>query len=96
MSPTRAQRLRTVHLPFLVVLAVVAAGAVLVALDFWRRGAALVGLALLLGAGLRAVLSEHRAGLLAVRGKPSDVLTYLAIGIGVLLLAASVDSLGTE
>lgn len=88
-------RLRTVHLPFLLVLAVVTVAVVLVLLGRWRRGATLLGAALLLGAGLRAFLPERRAGLLAVRNRPSDVLTFAALGTAVLLLAASIDSLGS-
>ncbi len=89
-------RLRTVHLPFLLVLGVVAAGVVLVLADHWRRGALLLGIALLLGALLRAVLPEARAGLLVVRNRPSDVLTFAALGAAVLVLAGSISSLGTR
>lgn len=89
-------RLRTVHLPFLSVLGVVAAGVVLVLADHWRRGALLLGVALLLGALLRAVLPEARAGLLVVRNRPSDVLTFGALGAAVLVLAGSISALGTR
>lgn len=95
-APHRGHRLLTVHLPFLLVLGVVAVGVLFVAIERWRRGATLLGLALLLGALLRAGLGEQRAGLLAVRGKPTDVLTYAGLGIAIIVLASSVDSLGTD
>lgn len=96
MTAAWRRRLLTVHLPFLLVLGVVAVGVAFVAVDRWRRGATVLGAALLLGALARAVLSDRRAGLLAVRGKPIDVLTYAGLGLAVILLAGSVDSLGTD
>ncbi len=89
------QRLRTMHWPFaLVVLMVLAAGAFVVT-DRWRRGAFLLGVAMLTGAVLRAVLREHQVGLLAVRNRPVDVLTFAAFGAAILVLASSIDALGT-
>ncbi len=88
-------RLRTVHWPFaLVVLMVLTAGGFVVA-DRWRRGAILVGIAMLVGAVLRAVLRDHQVGLLAVRNRPVDVVTFAAFGVAILVLASSIDSLGT-
>jgi hypothetical protein len=88
-------RLRTVHWPFaLVVLMVLAAGGFVVA-DRWRRGAVLVGIAMLVGAVLRAVLRDHQVGLLAVRNRPVDVVTFAAFGVAIIVLASSIDSLGT-
>lgn len=91
----RLARLRTVHWPFaLVVLMVLAAGG-LVVTDRWRKGAVLLGLAMVTGAVLRAVLRDHQVGLLAVRNRPVDVLTFAAFGIAILVLAGSISSLGT-
>lgn len=83
------------HVPFAIVLVVVLAAFVLVATDRWRRGATVLGAALVLAAGLRALLSEERAGLLAVRARIPDVLVYGALGVALVGLAASIDSLGT-
>ncbi len=88
-------RLRTVYWPFtLVVLMVLTAGGFVVA-DRWRRGAILVGIAMLVGAVLRAVLRDHQVGLLAVRNRPVDVVTFAVFGVAILVLASSIDSLGT-
>lgn len=80
-------------------LALVVLGLV-VALGFvmferWRRGAFLLGLVAAGAAVLRAVLPDHRARLLDVRGKPFDVAFYVVSGAVVVWLALSVDSLGT-
>lgn len=88
-------RLRTVHWPFaLVVLVVLAAGAFVVT-DRWRKGAVLLGIAMVLGAVLRAALRDNQAGLLAVRNKPVDVVTFAAFGVAVIVLASTISSLGT-
>lgn len=88
-------RLRALHWPFtLVVLMVLAAGG-LVVTDRWRRGAVLLGIAMMTGAVLRAVLRDHQVGLLAVRNRPVDVLTFAAFGAAILVLATSISSLGT-
>ncbi len=52
----------------------------------WRRGSAVMGVALVGAAGLRLLLGE-RSGLLRVRHKAFDVVVYVALGIGVLGLA---------
>ena len=76
--------------PTLAVLAGVAAGLVLSAAVDWRRGTVVVGLALLLAAGLRLSLSPQQAGWLAVRGRAFDAALLLALGLGVVALATSV------
>ena len=76
--------------PTLAVLAGVAAGLVLSAAVDWRRGTVVVGLALLLAAGLRLSLSPQQAGWLAVRGRGFDAALLLALGLGVVALATSV------
>jgi hypothetical protein len=78
------------ELPTLVVLGVVAAGLALGALADWRTGAALIGVALLLAAGLRLSLPARRAGLLVVRTRGLDATVLLALGFGVVGLAFSV------
>ena len=87
-GPVPGRRYRVpVHLPFGVVVLVVAVGMVRVLTQHWREGAALLGGALLLAALLRVLLPSERVGLLAIRSRPVDVLTYLAFG-GVLVMLA--------
>jgi Protein of unknown function (DUF3017) len=76
-----------VNAPAVIVFAVVVVGMVRVLTQHWREGAALLGGALLLAALLRVLLPSERAGLLAIRSRPVDVLIYLAFG-GVLVLLA--------
>ena len=88
-------RLRTIHWPFALVVLMVLVGGAFVAADHWRRGAIVVGIAMLVGAVLRAALRDHQVGLLAVRNRPVDTLTFAAFGVAILVLASSIDSLGT-
>ncbi|UGY93221.1 DUF3017 domain-containing protein [Streptomyces gobiensis] len=70
--------------PLLTVLAGAAAG-LLVTLVEARIGALVIGAALLTGAVLRWLLPS--VGMLAVRSRFTDVLTYGALGTGIVLLA---------
>jgi len=72
--------------PYLLVLAGVAAGLVVGGSRYAGRGAAVVGGSLLLAALARLVLPQRRAGLLASRSKPFDVLAFLVLGAGILAL----------
>lgn len=74
----------------IVVLTGFATGVTLVGLHYWRKGLFVIGLALLLGGFLRLVLPTRRVGILAVRGRASDVLTLAVFGAAVVLLAAVV------
>ena len=76
-------------LPYLVVLAGVAAGMFVIwqGSKYAGRGAALVGCSLLAGALARLILPAHYAGLLASRRKASDVLAFAAFGAAVLAVA---------
>lgn len=78
--------------PLLVVLGIVAVGVVLVVLGYWRRGTVLIGLALCLGAGLRAFLPRHVAGLLQVRSWAFDVTFLLGCGVAIIILAMNVPT----
>jgi hypothetical protein len=81
------------QLPSLVVLAVVAAGMVVcVAVDA-RPGILVVGLALLLAAGLRLSLPARSAGWLAVRTRGLDAALLLALGFAVVVLANTIPDL---
>ena len=76
-------------LPYLVVLAGVAAGMFVT----WKgskyagRGAGLIGASLLVGAVARLILPARYAGLLASRRKASDVLALAVFGAAVLAVA---------
>jgi multisubunit Na+/H+ antiporter MnhB subunit len=78
------------HLAFALVLVVVALGIVLIMYQHWRRGAALIGGALELAALFRALLSPRRAGLLVVRGRPVDALSYAGLGAVILFVAGTI------
>ena len=89
MTTARRSAIST-HLAFALVVATVVVGFGLIIVYHWRRGATLIGGALLLAGGLRAVLSEERAGLLAVRGRATDVLAYTAFGLALVAVAVTI------
>lgn len=72
------------------VLLVVAVGLALgVGVD-WLAGAVVIGVALLLAAGLRLTLPARRAGLLVVRGRRFDASILVVLGFAVVALAYAV------
>jgi thiol:disulfide interchange protein len=79
------------HLGFAVVLLAAAVGIVRITQYHWRQGAALIGAALVLAALFRAILPARRAGLLAVRGRPVDVLSYAGLGALMLFVALTIQ-----
>ena len=78
------------ELPILAVLAVVGVGLAFAALGHWRAGAFLIGLALLLAAGLRLTLRERQAGFLVVRSRGFDAAVLLVLGFAVVALANTI------
>ena len=78
-------------LPYLIVLAGVAAGLFVAwqGSPYAGRGAALVGGSLLAAAAARLVLPPRFAGLLASRGRALDVAAFAVLGTAVLAVAAS-------
>lgn len=80
---------------YLAVMVVIAVGLVLMALVGWGRadaalfrpGALLVAGGVCAAATLRALLSDERAGMLALRSRRVDVLVYTALGVAALVLA---------
>ncbi|MVU78819.1 DUF3017 domain-containing protein [Nocardia sp. ET3-3] len=78
----------------LLVAAVLVVAVVFLAWDRWRRGTFFFGGATLLAAALRLVLPADRAGLLAVRGKAFDVAWLTVLGGAIIVLAATISSLG--
>jgi hypothetical protein len=92
---TRWARFLRSHVPMVAVSAVIVVAVVLVAASRWRRGALVLGFAVLLAAGFRLLLPEARVGLLAVRGRVFDVAALLATGAAIVSLAYTIDPLGT-
>ena len=86
----RSRQGRFSQLPFAVVLLVVAVAALRIFQYHWREGAALIGVALVLAAVLRAVLPAARAGLLAIRGKGVVIATYTGLAAGVFYVALTI------
>ena len=80
------------QLPLLAVLLVVGVGLLQVALRHWRMGLVVMGLALV-GAGLlRLLLPVRRAGFLAVRSRPVDVVLLTGTGLALAVIARSIPS----
>ncbi|NEC12912.1 DUF3017 domain-containing protein [Streptomyces sp. SID8014] len=71
--------------PMLLVLSLVGLGLVLTAFDVTRVGTLLIGVALLVGAGLRWGVAS--VGMLAVRSRFTDLATYSVLGAAIVLLA---------
>jgi DUF3017 family protein len=91
-QPQSAQAAETTGLawvPYLIVLAGVAAGVLVVfqGSKYAAQGTGLLGCALLVAGLARLVLPPRLAGLLSSRRKTSDVLAFTAFGAGVLVVA---------
>jgi hypothetical protein len=71
--------------PILVVLGLVGVGLLVTALDEFRIGTVLIGSALLAGAVMRWLLPS--VGMLAVRSRFTDMVTYGVLGLAIVLLA---------
>ncbi|RLU90454.1 hypothetical protein CTZ27_21240 [Streptomyces griseocarneus] len=70
--------------PLLAVMAVTGVGLLLVACDVFRVGTLIVGVAMLGGAALRWALPS--VGMLAVRSRFTDIVTYGVLGLAIVLL----------
>ncbi len=73
----------------LVLLGLISALIVLSFFDF-RLGSIMLGVAVVLGAALRMVLPRERAGLLAIRSRPIDLVTMYGLGIALTTVAVLV------
>ncbi|BBX65510.1 hypothetical protein MSAS_46840 [Mycobacterium saskatchewanense] len=82
--------------PILLVGLIFATAFILAGANFWRRGSLLIGIGVGVAAVLRLVLSEDRAGLLAVRSKGTDFVTTAAVGAAMVYIASTIDPLGTR
>ncbi|MGW7274230.1 DUF3017 domain-containing protein [Streptomyces sp. NPDC054864] len=71
--------------PLLTVLSTVGLGLLLTAFDVFRVGTILIGLALIAGAVMRWALPG--VGMLAVRSRFTDMVTYGVLGVVIVLLA---------
>jgi hypothetical protein len=78
------------HLPFALVLAVTGLGILRLVQYHWRQGAVLIGVALLLAALLRVLVSDEQAGLLTIRGRSIDALLYGGLGFAVIVVAMTI------
>jgi hypothetical protein len=74
------------QLPLLAVLVVVGVGLLVVTVGHWRSGVILIGLALLGGAVLRALLPLRGVGFLAVRSRPVDVVLMAGTGLALIVI----------
>jgi hypothetical protein len=75
---------------YLIVVVVTLVGLGLVAFGPWRRGVALVGIALLFAASMRLIIKEGEAGMLRVRSRWFDVAVLAGVGVSLLALAANI------
>ncbi|MFF5469110.1 DUF3017 domain-containing protein [Streptomyces achromogenes] len=75
--------------PLLTVVGLVALGLLVTALDAFRAGPLIIGLALLGGAVLRWLLPD--VGMLAVRSRFTDIATYGVLGLAIVLLALMIQ-----
>jgi hypothetical protein len=78
------------YTPFVLVMAIVAAGVVLIFLYHWRIGSGLIGGSLLVAAGLRLLLPEKQLGLIALRRRFTDILLYGAFGSLMIWVALTI------
>lgn len=75
---------------YIVVVLTTLAGLAIVAFGPWRRGVALVGIALVFAAAMRLVTKESESGMLRVRGKWFDITALAAVGLSLIALAANI------
>jgi hypothetical protein len=80
----------TAQLPALAVLAVGGLGVLLAAAVDGQVGAFVLGVGLLLGAGLRLTLPSGQVGWLAVRSRGLDATLLLVLGFGLCVLANTI------
>ncbi len=95
-SVSLARRMIAAQWPILLVGLFLAAAFVLVAMGYWRRGAAVMAVGVGVASVLRLTLSDERAGLLAVRSRSVDFLTTASVSAAMLYIAWTIDPLGTS
>ncbi|WP_231703049.1 DUF3017 domain-containing protein [Tsukamurella asaccharolytica] len=94
----RARLVRAViaNAGYVAVVGVLAAGMVLVGLEYWRRGLFVIGAGTGLGALLRAFLPERRQGLLRVRSRWFDVSVLAVAAAAILIVSWGINPLDTK
>ena len=90
------RRLLRLQWPMIAVVLIFLVAFTLVAANFWRRGALLIGIGAGLAAVLRLALTEDRAGLLVVRSKGIDFATMASVAAAMVYIAWTIDPLGTR
>jgi hypothetical protein len=80
------------QVPYIAVGLVVAAGLVLILLEYWRRGVVTIGGAMGLAGLLRLLLPARRAGLLSVRSRGFDVAAYVFLGVAVIGIGLAIPA----
>jgi hypothetical protein len=78
------------QLPLLAVLVAVGVGLLMVTFEHWRKGLVVVGLALVGGAVLRALLPVRRVGFLAVRSRPVDAVLLAGTGLALAVIVLTI------
>jgi len=95
-GPVPARRPSTLGgLAYLVMVAVCTVGLAMIAFGPWRRGATVIGIALIGGAVVRLVLSSRNGGMLRVRSKLFDVVALAGTGVGLMVLAHVIPNQGS-
>ncbi|GAB3461774.1 hypothetical protein GCM10027570_47850 [Streptomonospora sediminis] len=75
------------QVPYFLVLSTMSAGIVVVAAAHFKRGPALIAGALMLAAVFRVLLPPHRIGMLAVRSRWIDIITFSTLAVLLIVLA---------
>ena len=78
--------------PLFLVIVGVGVGLAMVALEHWRRGLVVVGLALVVAAVFRLLLPLPRLGFLAVRSRTIDATLTAGAGLTIALIALTLPS----
>jgi hypothetical protein len=76
--------------PLALVLLGLAVGLLVLTFYDFRVGSIMLGIAVLFGAALRTVLSHERAGLLAIRSRPVDLVTMYGLAVALTTVAVLV------
>jgi len=80
-------------LVYLIIVGVSVVGLGIIAFGPWRRGVALIGVAMLLGALMRALLRDRDAGMLRVRrNRWVDVVMLGGVGTTLIVLASVIPN----
>lgn len=72
-----------------VVIAIMAVGVVVIGTGRWQVGACTVGVGMIVGALIRALVPSQDVGLLQVRSRPVDVTVMLIVGAGIIVMVLS-------